>query len=77
MDGVILNKDMPTYKRIVKVHPVERSYYTGCKKNGVKYTCPVCDALKCRHQLTKGDDKCPICGVMLSWEPFMGGSEEC
>lgn len=52
------------YERRVKVYPIKKDYGEGY----YKWTCPVCIQLNNKHQLTKGDENCPLCNVNLSWE---------
>ena len=62
-----------SYQRIMRVRPIERRQMP----DGLKYSCPVCDAVDNRHQLSYGLERCPLCNVNLCWDndrPPEGGA---
>lgn len=56
------------HKRITYMRPVKRDYSDSYHPNYYKYTCPICDMLGNKHQVSKGDKNCCLCGVNLLWE---------
>ena len=58
-----VKEDEPCYKKITYVKPIQK-FYDG---NSSKYICPVCSYLGNSHQLTKGQESCPLCNVNLMW----------
>lgn len=56
------------YQRITYVNPIEHHYEEPGEKPYIKYSCPVCAAVGNLHQVTPGEENCPLCGVNLSWE---------
>lgn len=58
------------YKRKTYMRPVKHNYSDDEHPNYYKYSCPVCDILGNRHQVTVGDTNCPLCNVNLLWEGY-------
>lgn len=54
------------YQRTTKIKPLV--IYYSIQPKYVKYSCPVCSALGNKHQLTYGEEHCPLCNVNLTWE---------
>ena len=55
-------------KRKTYMRPIKHDYSDDECPNYYKYSCPVCDMLGNRHQVTVGDTNCPLCNVNLMWE---------
>lgn len=72
VSGIVLNKEEPCYKHVVRVRPMVGHYYGG----GVKYSCPVCAAVGDLHQVPYLEDSAPICEVNLAWDDVTGGESE-
>jgi hypothetical protein len=53
-----------SYQCHVSVLPVKHDYGDG----HYKYSCPICESLGLRFQLTRGADQCFCCGVNLYWD---------
>jgi hypothetical protein len=65
MEGKVIEAKY-SYQRKTFVKPNIHYYAQGC----VKYSCPVCDALDNKHQVSYGLDSCPLCNVNLIWSDF-------
>lgn len=52
-----------SYQTRVRVAPIQHDYVDGYNK----YTCPICESLGVRMQLTYGEDQCPCCGANIYW----------
>lgn len=57
------------YQRMTKVEPVPHYY----DDDYIKYSCPVCEALGNKHQVSEGRSNCPLCNVNLAWEGLLNG----
>lgn len=53
-----------SYQTHVRVAPIQHDYGDGY----YKYSCPICESLGVRLQLTYGEDQCPCCGVNIYWD---------
>jgi len=68
--GIIENEDGPICTNVVKVVPVARHYEDEGEPEYIKYTCPVCDSIGCKHQVLPYEDNCSICKVNLDWSGY-------
>lgn len=66
INGKIIKAEC-AYQRIIYINPVEHHYEDPGEKPYIKYGCPVCEAVGNLHQVTPGEENCPLCGVNLSW----------
>ena len=52
------------YKKKTYIQPVKHHYSDG----SIKYSCPICDAMRNKHSISEGLSNCPLCNVNLTWE---------
>lgn len=64
IEGKVEDEDL-AYKRTVKIKPT--TLYYSMQPRYIKHICPVCEAVGNKHQLTYGEEKCPLCNVNLTW----------
>lgn len=67
INGKIIEAEY-AYQRITYINPVEHHYEEPGEKPYIKYGCPVCEALGNLHQVTPGEENCPLCGVNFNWK---------
>lgn len=67
MEGYVVDSRV-CCKRITYVKPVKHDYSDKYHPDYYKYSCPVCDMLGNKHQVTKHDKNCPLCNVNLIWD---------
>lgn len=70
LDQGYVTESNVSYKRKTYMRPVKHNYSDDEHPNYYKYSCPVCDMLGNRHQVTVGDTNCPLCNVNLLWEGY-------
>lgn len=70
LDQGYVTESNVSYKRITYMRPVKHDYSDDEHPNYYKYSCPVCDILGNRHQVTVGDTNCPLCNVNLLWKGY-------
>lgn len=57
-----------SYQKIAYVEPTENHYEGAGEKPYIKYSCPVCELLGNKHQLSFGTSNCSLCNVNLTWK---------
>lgn len=56
------------YEKITSFKAIEGHYENKGEPPYIKYNCPICSMLGNRHQITRGDKQCPLCGINLKWD---------
>lgn len=67
IEGKVTEADF-AHNRYTYVRPIAHHYENEGELPYIKYGCPVCESLGNKHQLTHGEDKCPLCNVNLIWK---------
>lgn len=65
--GYNIYKSDKIYKTRIKAIPIEHHYEEDGENSYIKYSCPICESLRIKHQIQPWEDNCKICGINLDW----------